>query len=184
MAVSRRADYGVRMRSPQGAHTTATVLNGLLSARARWGQTPGWGRMHTTLPGRSGRGQDCGDHTHPKGDDMVLTAGYPVLDVLWTTIIFLCWIAWIWLLILSFIDLFGRVASGWAEGAWVASVIVLPVLGCVRSIVTRSDGRAASEIERAKQLLDSGATTRQEFDQLKTRALAWSPSMTEIGGTA
>ena len=74
---------------------------------------------------------------------MVLTADYPVLDVLWTTIIFLCWIAWIWLLILSFFDLFARDASGWA-----------------------------------------GATTRQGFDQLRTRALAWPPSMTEIGGTA
>jgi hypothetical protein len=33
----------------------------------------------------------------------------------------------------------------------------------ILSIVTSSDGRAASEIQRAKQLLDSGATMRQEL---------------------
>ena len=54
----------------------------------------------------------------------------------------------------------------------------------VRSIVTSSDGRAANVIQRRRQLLDSGATIRQEFDQLKAKALAWLPSMTQITGTA
>ena len=33
-------------------------------------------------------------------------------------------------------------------------------------------GGAAAEIEKAKQLLDSGAITQVEFDAIKTRALA------------
>jgi hypothetical protein len=33
---------------------------------------------------------------------MALPADYQFLDVLWTMIIFFCWVAWIWLLILIF----------------------------------------------------------------------------------
>ena len=29
----------------------------------------------------------------------VFAADYPFLDVLWTMIIFFCWVAWIWLLL-------------------------------------------------------------------------------------
>ena len=46
--------------------------------------------MHATLPGRSGRGQDFDNHPHAKRDDMVFVADAPVLDVLWTMIIFSC----------------------------------------------------------------------------------------------
>jgi hypothetical protein len=48
--------------------------------------------------------------------------------------------------------------------------------------VTSRAGRAASDIQRAGQLLD--ATTRREFHQLKAKAPARASSMTEIAGTA
>jgi hypothetical protein len=69
------------------------------------------------LAGPSGRVQDSDRHTHPKRDDMVFAADYPVLDVLWTMIIFFQWVAWIWLPILIFSDLFRRDVSGWAKAA-------------------------------------------------------------------
>ena len=132
----------------------------------------------------------------------VFAADYPFLDVLWTMIIFFCWVAWIWLLIVIFGDLFRRDISGWGKAAWVVFLIVLPFLGTliyliaegknmterrirdmqvsqanfdeyVRSVA--ADGGSAGsagEIERAKALLDSGAITQQEFDQLKAKALA------------
>ncbi len=131
---------------------------------------------------------------------MVFAADYPFLDVLWTMIIFFCWVAWIWLLVMIFSDLFRRDESGWLKAAWIVFLIVLPFLGVliyviangkemterrvrdaeaaqaqleshIRS-VAQSDGGAAGEIQRAKELLDSGAITQQEFEALKAKALA------------
>jgi Short C-terminal domain/Phospholipase_D-nuclease N-terminal len=129
-----------------------------------------------------------------------LAADYPFLDVLWTMLIFFLWIAWFWLLITVFADVFRRRdISGWAKTAWLIFVIVLPFLGVFIYLITQSDemakrnleraqaqraqfddyvretaggGGAAAEIERAKALLDSGAITQQEFDAIKARALA------------
>ncbi len=133
----------------------------------------------------------------------VFAADYPFLDILWTMIIFFCWVAWIWLLIMVFSDLFRRDVSGWAKAAWVVFLIVLPFLGVliyliaegkgmterrvqemqasqaqfdtyVRSVATETGGGGGSahEIEKAKALLDSGAITQPEFEQLKAKALA------------
>ena len=130
---------------------------------------------------------------------MVLAADYPFLDVFWTMILFFCWVAWIWMLIMIFSDVFRRDMSGWAKAGWCAFVLVLPFLGAfvyliangkglterrvhdaqvsqanfddyVRTVAT--DGGSAGEIERAKQLLDSGAINQAEFEQLKAKALA------------
>jgi hypothetical protein len=52
---------------------------------------------------------------------MPIAADYPFLNVLWTMIIF-CWVAWIWILITVFIDLFRRDdISGWGKAAWSCS---------------------------------------------------------------
>jgi general stress protein CsbA len=130
---------------------------------------------------------------------MVLAADYPFMDVLWTMIIFFCWVAWIWMLILIFSDLFRRDISGWAKAAWIVFLIVLPFLGALVYVIANGRemterrvrdaagaqadfdtyvrsvaeaGGTAGEIEKAKQLLDSGAITQQEFEQLKAKALA------------
>jgi hypothetical protein len=142
------------------------------------------------------------DDRFPEEDHMVFAADYPFLDVLWTMILFFCWVAWIWLLIVIISDIFRRDLSGWAKAAWIFFLIVLPFLGAliyviangqamterrvqdvvasqqhldnhIRSVAGSADGGgAASEIHRAKELLDSGAITQQEFDQLKAKALA------------
>ena len=134
---------------------------------------------------------------------MLIAADYPFLDILWTMIIFFCWVIWIWMVIVILTDVFRRHdTSGWAKAAWVVFLIVLPFLGVliylianhdgmaernvkqvqaqqaqfddyVRSVATdKGEGGAASEIAKAKSLLDSGAINQQEFDALKAKALA------------
>jgi hypothetical protein len=130
---------------------------------------------------------------------MVFAADYPFMDVLWTMILFFCWVAWIWMLVMILSDVFRRDISGWAKAAWCVFVIVLPFLGALVYLIANgkglterrirdaqvsqaqfddyvrtvaADGGSAGEIERAKQLLDSGAINQAEFDRLKEKALA------------
>jgi hypothetical protein len=131
---------------------------------------------------------------------LFLAADYPFLDILWTMLVFFGWVIWFWLLIIVFSDLFSRHdISGWGKAGWIVLVVVLPYLGVFiyliaqgRQMAERRDqqsqaartefddyvktvaapGGAAAEIEKAKQLLDSGAITQAEFDAIKTKALA------------
>jgi uncharacterized membrane protein YcjF (UPF0283 family) len=129
---------------------------------------------------------------------MPIAADYPFLDVLWTMILFFSWVAWIWIVVTVFIDLFRRNdIGGWGKAAWVVFVIVLPFLGVLVYLIAQHDGMrersvkqaeaqqqafdqyvreaaggSAAEIAKAKELLDSGAITPEEFDKLKARALA------------
>jgi hypothetical protein len=130
---------------------------------------------------------------------MIVAADYPFLNILWTMIIFFCWVVWIWMMVTILTDVFRRRdISGWSKAAWTVFLIVLPFLGAlvyliaqhdgmadraadrargeqahfdtyVRSVAT--DGGAASEIDKAKHLLDEGTITQDEFNALKTKAL-------------
>jgi uncharacterized membrane protein YcjF (UPF0283 family) len=121
------------------------------------------------------------------------------LNVMWALLIVFAWAIWFLLLIWIFADLFLRDdISGWAKAAWVVFVIVTPFVGSLvylisqgasmakrnqmrtRASQTRFDemvGSAGatssptSHIESAKQLLDSGSITNDEFQQIKRRAL-------------
>jgi uncharacterized membrane protein YcjF (UPF0283 family) len=129
---------------------------------------------------------------------MPIAADYPFLDVLWTMILFFCWVAWIWIVITVFMDLFRRNdIGGWGKAGWVVFVIVLPFLGVLVYLIAQHDGMrersvkqaqaqkqafdeyvrdaaggSAAEIAKAKELLDAGTITQEEFDALKAKALA------------
>jgi phospholipase D-like protein/putative oligomerization/nucleic acid binding protein len=127
-------------------------------------------------------------------------ADYPFLDVLWTMLIFFAWVIWFWILITIFADLFRRHdTSGWKKAAWIVFLILTPFLGVLIYLIANhegmnernlrqarasqeqfkdyvqsvsSSGGAAGEIEKAKGLLDSGAISQAEYDQIKAKALA------------
>jgi len=129
---------------------------------------------------------------------MVIAADYPFVDVLWSMIIFFFWVIWIWIVITVLIDVFRRHdIGGWAKAAWVVFVVILPWLGVLVYLIVEHDGMrerslsqaqaqrqefdnyvrttaggSASEIAQAKELLDSGAITQEEFAALKAKALA------------
>ena len=131
---------------------------------------------------------------------MVIAADYPFLDILWTMIIFFAWVSWLMILFRVIADVFRRHdTSGFAKAGWVLFVIVLPFLGVLIYLIAHGQemgkrdveqsraaraefddyvktvaapGGAAAEIEKAKQLLDSGAITQAEFDGIKAKALA------------
>ena len=131
---------------------------------------------------------------------MLVAADYPFLDVLWTMFIFFLWIIWFFLLFRVIADIFRRKdIGGGTKTLWLIFVILLPFLGVFVYLIVHSgdiadrdmrsaqasqkefdqyvqsvagSGGAAAEIERAKQLLDGGAITQQEFDAIKAKALA------------
>jgi Short C-terminal domain len=130
----------------------------------------------------------------------VVAADYPFLDLMWTMLVFFLWILWFWLLFGIWSDIFRRHdIGGFGKAGWLIFTIVLPFLGVFIYVITQNEGMtqrnierarsqqrqfdeyvrdtagtggAAAEIERAKQLLDSGAITQAEYDAIKQRALA------------
>jgi hypothetical protein len=131
---------------------------------------------------------------------MFLAADYPLLNIIWTMLVFFAWVIWFWLLIIVFSDLFSRHdISGWGKAGWALLLVVLPYLGVFIYMIAQGAHMAerrdkqskaarsefddyvknvaassgpAAEIDKAKQLLDSGAITQAEFDSLKAKALA------------
>lgn len=122
------------------------------------------------------------------------------LDVFWAMCIFFAWVFWFWLLITVFSDLFRRHdIGGGTKTLWVIFVLVLPFLGVFVYLITQGRhmaergqadaeaaqaqfdarvrsaaegaGGPATEIGKAKELLDSGAITQADFDAIKARAL-------------
>ena len=129
---------------------------------------------------------------------MPLAADYPFLDVFWTLLVFFAWVIWFWILITVLADVFRRHdIGGGAKVMWTLFVIFLPLLGVLvylgsqgKSMAERNvreaqaaqagmddyirnvAGGTAAEIDKAKQLLDSGAISQEEFEAIKRKALA------------
>ena len=131
---------------------------------------------------------------------MVLAADFGLGEVLWTMFVLFMWIIWFWLLISVFSDLFrDRETSGGMKAVWAIFVIIAPYLGVFIYLLVRGGGMAersmaqqqaaqaqfdsyvrqtagsggsAAEIAHAKELLDSGAITQEEYEALKAKALS------------
>jgi hypothetical protein len=125
---------------------------------------------------------------------------YPLADLMWTFVLFFVLIIYFWLVIVALGDLFRRHdLSGWGKTGWLAVVLVLPLIGSVTYLITQGQAmadrdvqqarrakqqtddyiasvaspgsRTVDELVRAKDLLDRGAISQDEFEQLKRRLL-------------
>ena len=129
---------------------------------------------------------------------MLVAAEYPFLNILWSMILFFAWVAWIWIAITCFVDIFRRHdIGGWHKAIWVVFIIVIPFLGVLVYLIAQHDGMRdrtlaqakaqkdamdqyvrdtagspTAEIAKAKELLDSGAITQDDYDKLKAKVLA------------
>ena len=131
---------------------------------------------------------------------LISATSYPFLNIFWDILIFMAWVIFIWIAITVLIDVFRRRdTSGWHKALWVVFVVFLPWIGVLVYLIVNHDGMAdrrmkeaqaaqaqfddyvkqaagaggaASEIDKAKKLLDSGTITQAEFDAIKAKALA------------
>jgi hypothetical protein len=128
------------------------------------------------------------------------SSDYPLVDLLWTFVLFFALMTYLWLIVSVFADLFRRRdLSSWGKAGWVVLVLVLPLIGSLSYLITQGRAmadrdtqqashtkqatdeyirsvaapgyRGVDEIAHGKELLDRGAITRDEFEQLKKRAL-------------
>jgi Phospholipase_D-nuclease N-terminal len=73
----------------------------------------------------------------------IIATSYPFLNILWTILIFMALVIWIWMVILVLIDIFSRRdISGWGKAGWVVLIIVLPFVGVLIYLIAYSAGMA------------------------------------------
>jgi hypothetical protein len=125
----------------------------------------------------------------------------PLLDLFWTTVWFFLFIAWIWLLIAIYADIFrSDDMGGWGKAFWVLFVLVLPFLGVLIYLIARGGSMqerteraaieswrateayirtvatatpsSAEELTKLAELRDKGVITAPEFEAQKAKLLA------------
>ena len=126
---------------------------------------------------------------------MLLSLG----EFLWSLLVLFFMVIYFMMLFYVIVDVFRRHdASGGKKALWLLFLLVAPLVGLIAYMITNSDGMAernvnaaqqqqdqfdnyvrttagggsAAEIEKAKNLLDSGAINQDEFNALKAKALS------------
>lgn len=114
-------------------------------------------------------------------------------DVVWWMLMVFVWTMVLWMFIAIFGDIFRRRdLSGFAKAGWIFVIFILPLLGILIYMIARPKptaeemremqrmsgyGSAAGpmtstdDIAKAHTLLQQGALTQEEFDEIKRRAI-------------
>ncbi|BBZ36812.1 SHOCT domain-containing protein [Mycolicibacterium confluentis] len=120
--------------------------------------------------------------------------------LLWYSLVIFAFIAYLIIMFNIIVDLFWRdhKTSGWLKAVWVIFLVVFPYLTAFVYLITRGRGMAlraqraaseaqletekyirtaagrspAQEIADAKELLDAGTISQDEFNSLKAKALS------------
>ncbi len=121
-------------------------------------------------------------------------------QLMWSMLVFFTWILFFWMLFAVIGDIFRRHdISGWGKAGWIIFTVFLPFLGIFVYLIANSKGMAernarqmqdaqastdayiksvassadpAETIAKGHELLEKGAITQAEFEQLKAGALA------------
>lgn len=122
-------------------------------------------------------------------------------QLLWSIVVIFFMVVYFMILFSVLIDLFrSHDLSGWAKALWVIAILVFPFLSILIYLIARgssmgkrsmqaqqeaqkefdsyvqsvagSGTSAADQIAKAKQLLDDGAITQEEYDALKQSAIS------------
>lgn len=124
----------------------------------------------------------------------------PLFDLFFSMLWFFLFIAWIWLLISVYADVFrSHDLSGWGKALWVLFVLVLPYLGVLIYLIARGgkmQERSHAQVQQAQlatesyirevagattpadellklgQLRDQGVLSSEEFETQKAKVLA------------
>ena len=90
---------------------------------------------------------------------MLIAADYPLLDIIWTMLIFFLWVSWFWLLIVVIGDLFRRRdVGGGKKVLWLVVLLFLPFVGVFAYLIANSDSMAQRAEERAMRRYEAPPT--------------------------
>jgi hypothetical protein len=130
---------------------------------------------------------------------MLAASDWTFGQLMWSFLVFFTWILFFWMLFAVIGDIFRRHdISGWGKAGWIIFTVCLPFLGIFVYLIANSKGMAernmkqvqtaqadtdayiksvagsdpAATIEKGHALLEKGAITQAEFEQLKASALA------------
>jgi ABC-type multidrug transport system fused ATPase/permease subunit len=113
-------------------------------------------------------------------------------EFLWSLLVIFFMVIYFMMLFQVIVDVFRRKdASGGKKALWLIFLFIVPFVGLIAYMITNSEGMAqrsvqeadayaqarvgrssTQQIQEAKQLLDSGAITNEEYQRLKAQALS------------
>ena len=120
-------------------------------------------------------------------------------DILWWLFCFYAFFAFLWALFMVIGDLFrDHELSGWWKAIWIVLLVFIPFLSVLAYMIARGKGMAersmeqarksraetdayirqaaaaspAQEIAKAKELMDAGTISQEEYERIKSRVVA------------
>ena len=109
-------------------------------------------------------------------------------EILWTTVVIFFMVMYLMILFRVIFDIFrNHEMSGGMKAVWLIALLVLPVLTLFIYVIAHgndmaqrdiaqqkaaADAGPSAEIAKAKELLDAGSISQEEFEALKRKALS------------